>query len=719
MSSLFAAARACHQAGRLAEAEALYRRHLAGRPDDPDALAAFGVLLQQSGRPRQAAAVLQPVVAARPGDALARNNLGAALFALGQFDEAAVQWRRARELSPADPDIAVNLGLLEARLGRFVAAVGQFRSVLARHRAHAAALSGLANALRELGEDEPARRAYRLLLVLRPDEAAAWNNLGLLHRAHGRTAAAVSCHRRALRLQPVPEAAKNLGHALGELGRREDAAAAYRAATSLVPDDAGSWLWLAGALRPQGRIEAALAAYGRAALIEPENFTARIRHAAAMPVIPWSREDIEQHRRRLAEELEAIAADGLRVADPHAADGPTNFFLAYHNLDDRPLQERLAQIYRRACPALDWTAPHCGAPSPRRKRLRLGLCSAFFRRHTIGRLNVGIVEHLDRSRFEVVLIRAPGQARDSLQEVFDRAADAVVTLPDTLFAARQCVADLELDVLHYTDIGMSSLLYFLAFARLAPLQTTTWGHPDTSGLTSLDLFLSAETLEPARAEAFYTERLVRLPRLGTCYHRPATPPAGDRAHFGLPAGAHLYVCVQTLFKFHPDDDRVFARLLRGDPAGLLILVGGRDSHWNERLQARIGQSFPDILPRIRFLPPMGHDAFLTLLASADVLLDARYFSGGNTSLEAFAAGTPVAAWDDAPFMRGRLTRAMYQAMDLPDYAVRGEDAYVDLAHRLAGDPSARAAARAAIAERADALFHDTAAVRALESAWLG
>src|SRR5207249_4355624 len=105
------------------------------------------------------------------------------------------------------------------------------------------------------------------------------------------------------------------------------------------------------------------------------------------------------------------------------------------------------------------------------------------------------------------------------------------------------------DLLFYADIGMDAISYFLAYARLAPVQCVTWGHPVTTGIPNVDAFLSADVLEPPGAEAHYSERLVRLGRLPTWYECPIVPaePAG-RAALGLPADATLYVCPQSLFK---------------------------------------------------------------------------------------------------------------------------------------------------------------------------
>ena len=138
---------------------------------------------------------------------------------------------------------------------------------------------------------------------------------------------------------------------------------------------------------------------------------------------------------------------------------------------------------------------------------------------------------------------------------------------------------------------MSALTYFLAFARLAPLQCLTWGHPDTTGIANLDRFLSCDAMEPAGAERHYSETLVRLPGPTLHYARPALPARlKPRSAFGLPDDAHLYVCPQSLFKIHPDFDRALVELLRRDPQGLVVLISGRDRNLDELLRRRLAAS---------------------------------------------------------------------------------------------------------------------------------
>jgi predicted O-linked N-acetylglucosamine transferase (SPINDLY family) len=173
------------------------------------------------------------------------------------------------------------------------------------------------------------------------------------------------------------------------------------------------------------------------------------------------------------------------------------------------------------------------------------------------------------------------------------------------------------------------------------------------------------------------------------------------------------VCPQSLFKFHPDFDRVLAEILRRDPAGRLVLVQGAHRHIDDQLIARLTAAAPEIAARIVVLPGLNRADFVALLAASDVMLDPLHYSGGNTSLEAFAVGTPIVTWPGA-FMRARHTFGFYALMGLDDCVARDPDHYVALAVRLGTDPAWRAAVSGRILAANSVLFDNVATVRALE-----
>lgn len=125
-----------HQAGRVSEAERLYRRILRDRPSHTGANNALGIALKDQGRLDEAATVFQRVVAVAPDNAPAHNNLGNVLFAQGKLDKAEASYRQALALRPDMPDALKNLGLVVVESGRFSESFPLFR----RHAelAHAA-----------------------------------------------------------------------------------------------------------------------------------------------------------------------------------------------------------------------------------------------------------------------------------------------------------------------------------------------------------------------------------------------------------------------------------------------------------------------------------------------------------------------------------------------------------------------------------------------------
>jgi predicted O-linked N-acetylglucosamine transferase (SPINDLY family) len=348
---------------------------------------------------------------------------------------------------------------------------------------------------------------------------------------------------------------------------------------------------------------------------------------------------------------------------------------------------------------------------------RIGFISRFFYDHTIGKLHAGLIQKLSREHFRVVVFRF-SSIEDPWARRIDEAADEVVVLPTHLEAAREEIARQRLDLLYYTDIGMETVTYFLAFSRLAGVQCTGWGHPLTTGIPTIDYFISSDLLEPAGAEKHYSERLVRLETLPTYYFRPElTGPVRSRADFGFRDDEHIYLCPQSLFKLHPDFDRLLGAILEADARGRLVLIEGQQPNFAKLLDERFQRSLPAQRERIQFLPRQSTDNFLHLLAAADVILDPPQFSGGNTSLEALALGIPIVTLPGA-FMRTRVTYGCYRQMDITDCIASDEDDYVRIAVRLGTDKQYRARLREAILAGRIALFENQKTIRAYDRFFL-
>jgi tetratricopeptide (TPR) repeat protein len=282
-AELFAEALARHKAGRLAEADALYRRVLADNPRHVDALHLAGVIAAQSGRHAEAEALIGRALALSPDFALAHYNHGNALRALGRHADALAAFQRAVRLDPRHAAAHNNLGVALRALGRPEAALGAYRRALELQPRYPEAHYNLGVALGELGRHEAALAAYGQAIAQKPDYADAFINQGLALQALKRPAEAAQAFQRAVALRPSQaDAHSALGAALGELGRHEAALGAHRRAIELAPADAAAHLRLGVTLQALGRPDAAAAAYRAALDLNPDLIEAHVSLAVAL-----------------------------------------------------------------------------------------------------------------------------------------------------------------------------------------------------------------------------------------------------------------------------------------------------------------------------------------------------------------------------------------------------------------------------------------------------
>jgi predicted O-linked N-acetylglucosamine transferase (SPINDLY family) len=701
IAEIFSLALHHHRAGRLPEAEALYRQILQSQPGHPDALHLLGLIAHHVGRHEAAVDLMSKAIAINPAVPEYHNNIGEAYRAQGKRKEAMDCYRRALELRPDYQDSHHNMGVVFHEQGDLQEAVACYQRVLSLNPSSAGAFNGLGVTLAAQGKLDEGIGYLRQAVALMPGSAQACNNLGAALRSQGKLDEALAYLKQAVALQPAfAEAYNNLGLVLGGQGKTEEAAAHYRQALALRPAYAEAHVNLGGALKEQGQLEEAETCYRQALAIQPSDGV-KIKLATMLPVVLSSVEEVATIRKKFEDNLDALLKEDLTLKDPVLEVGQTNFYLAYQGYNDRDLQMKVARLYERACPSLLYTAPHCASPAGERAagKIKIGFVSRFLKNHSIGKMTHGLIAKLSRTQCEVTTFLIPPVKQDEIAESIRRQTDNSVILPWNLQAARERIAEERLDVLVYPDIGMEPVTYFLAFARLASVQCVLPGHPVTTGIRNMDYFISTETSEPENGGQHYSERLIRLKSHAFAYyHKPAIPPLlKSRLGLGLDEGEHIYLCPQALFKFHPDFDAVLSAILDADPRGRLVLVNGWNvPSWTDMLLQRFARTMPRHGGRITVLPPQTGSDFINLIAVADVMLDTLHFGGGyTTNLEAFAVGTPVVTWP-GEFQRGRFTYVHYRQMGIKECVAWTKRKYVDIAVRLGTDPAFREQVKAKI-----------------------
>jgi tetratricopeptide (TPR) repeat protein len=263
---------AAHQGGRLGEAEGLYRRVLALRPDLPEALVNCALTQVGQNKPAEAAATLQRAVRARPDLAVAHYQLGGVLAALGRFEEAVSAYRTAVRLQPGHAEGFNNLGNALLYVGDHDGAVEAYRRALALRPAFPQALNNLGWTLLEQARAPDAEAPLRQAVTIAPDYPEAHNNLGRALHAQQRFGEAATAFRAALQLAPdYAEAHANLSASLSDGGDPEGSEAAARTAIRLNPAAPGAHVALGNAIRAQGRNPDAEAHYREAIRIAPQS----------------------------------------------------------------------------------------------------------------------------------------------------------------------------------------------------------------------------------------------------------------------------------------------------------------------------------------------------------------------------------------------------------------------------------------------------------------
>ena len=280
-----------HYAGRLREAEQLYRNVLAQQPDHAAAIHHLGVIAHQLGRNDAAVDLIHRAIALNPNLPEAYSNLGSALRDMGRLDEAIAACRHAIALRPNYADARNNLGNALKDKGQPDEAIAAYRQAIALNPTSSESHSNLGVVLKNEGQLDKAIAAFRQAIALNPDYADAHNNLGNALREKGQLDEAIAACRRAIALRPeFADAHNNLGNALGQNGQLDDAIIAFRQAIALNPNLSEVHSNLGTLLRDNGQIEEAIAAYRQAIALNPD--FAEAHHNLALALL--AQEDFQR-----------------------------------------------------------------------------------------------------------------------------------------------------------------------------------------------------------------------------------------------------------------------------------------------------------------------------------------------------------------------------------------------------------------------------------------
>lgn len=770
--SIFDLAIQHHRAGRLAEAEQLYRQILAQQPDHAEAVHNLGMIALQVGQNDAAMELFQRAVALNPNRATAHYQLGNILKSKGQIDEAIAAFRRAIVLRPDYPVAYNDLGTALRSKGQLNDAMAAYLQAIALKPTYAEAFYNLGNALRDQGQITEAAAACRQAIALRPNFPEAHNNLGNVLRDEGKIEEAIAEFRLAIAQRPnFPEACSNLGNALKDSGDIDEAIIAYRQAVELSPNYAEAHYNLGTALSSKGQLDEAIAAFHRAIALRPDfpevygNLGNTLKDAgqldqaiAAFGRAIALRPDYVAAYNNLGNTLkesgrldDADAALRQAVAiDPNDADAQNNLgslLKASGHVDDAiaafrraaPLSPGLTQAHSNLILTLHyhpdsdtrsiaeelgrWNAQHAerlrkfitAHPNDRNpdRRLRVGYVSPDLKNHPVGRSLLLLFQNHDRRQFEIYCYSDVAKP-DAMTERLRASVDSwrnIAGVGDAPVAQqiREDGIDVLIDPTAHTGYNRLTL-----FARKpAPVQAT-WVF--STGVSAIEYRLTDRYLDPPEeGDESFGERPMRLPHCFWC-----SEPIETSVEVGpLPAlatGRITFACFNNFAKINSFILGIWIEVLKKVGGSRLMLrcpPGNCQTEIRKRFEA--GGIEPD---RLEFVGKESRPVYLERYNRVDICLDPAPFPGHTTSLDILWMGVPLVTLAGKTSV-GRGGVSILSNVGLTELIARTPEEYISIAVKLAEDLPKLAELRLSLRQRvlASPLFDARSYARDTEAAY--
>jgi protein O-GlcNAc transferase len=737
----FKQALASLQQGQTAATAALCREALRHQPDHADALHLLGVISLQNGDAPGGIEFLRRSIQINPAQAFAHCNLGNALRDIQKPKAALASYGIALQLRSNFAGAFYGQGNALMDLKRNAEALESFDRAIALQPDYAEAFNNRGNALLGLGHRERALESYRqaakradfllasrncadvLFELKRFDEAMVFYdrvggdadmraqcNRGHCLMALARPTEALDSFDAALAGDPNSvEVLYARGMAQRVLKQHAKALADFERAATLTPDSADILYRRAEALRDLRRVEEAAACFERVLALTPErDFALGNLHHARLQLCDWT--DYHATVARLVDAVEA----GHRACFPGQFLSVVDSAAAQHRCASLCAAEQGQGLPARSPPAL-WRGERYA-----HDKIRVAYISADFREHPVSVLLVGVLEHHDRDRFEIIGVSLVPPNESPLGKrvthAFDRVVD-VSRLSDVAAAAllRTLEIDIAVDLMGLSGSSRPAIYGY----RPAPAQVCYLGYTATTALPGMDYIIGDTVVIPSRDETHYTEQVIYLP---DCYQPSDSRRAGaadvdppSREQCGLPGG-FVFCCFNSHYKITPDFFALWMRLLHAVPGSVLWLSDGTPAATDYLRRAAAEAHLSE---RLIFAPRLENAAaHLARYGLADLFLDTLPFNAHATASDALWAGLPVLTCQGGAFA-GRVASSLLLAIGLPELVTNFLDEYEATARSLALEPVRLVALRARLLRNRDThpLFDTARYCKHLESAY--
>ncbi|MDC3273398.1 tetratricopeptide repeat protein [Alphaproteobacteria bacterium] len=619
------------------------------------------------------------------------------------------------------------LGVILGDMGRKTEALNALQKALEIAPQDTRTHNNLGNILKSLGRFEEAELSFKQSIKLNPKSALAHNNLGTMLREIERFDEAKSSFEQAIRLDPeLAVAYNNLGLIFVDLLRYDDAQTNYTQSLKLNPNLSQAYYNLGELFYTQGKATKHLKCFLNAISLDPDNISYRWNFANLQLLkVHSTHEDYKKSLQNFDHEITKLNSFITpKILDKTFEVVGTCFpyYLAYFENNNRYLLEKHGEICCRVMK--NWQEKNLipsinhSISSKKKGKIKVAIISSHIRYHSVwNHFLKGVIKNLNLDKFDLHVF--------SLNNKFDNETESIKKRVKYFYSGfeslNQCASEItnsKIDIAFYPEIGMDKLTIQLASMRLAPVQVTSFGHPETSGLNTIDYYVSSELLETSESKMFYTEKLIELPGLGYYFEPPTLELAEIKMNkFGINPNLPVILCLGAPNKFSPFYDWVYLEIIKRVNGCQLVFMDdrhGTSEILKIRLKNKIEQAGLNYKKHVIFIPELSREGYSALMNKADILLDPIGFSGANTTLHAIGCGLPVVT-REGKFQRTKHASAILRSLKIEELITCTEEDYIDLVEKIILDNKFRKKLKSKIKSNEKILYKNKKPIRALEN----
>lgn len=378
-----------------------------------------------------------------------------------------------------------------------------------------------------------------------------------------------------------------------------------------------------------------------------------------------------------------------------------NFFMSYTNLNNKELLKKLNLIYKSFTSIFNNNINN--SICVKEKKIKLGIVSnvIFSKNNPVSRDRLNILLKLDRNIYDIFIITSIDE--NYKLNVLNNYPKIICNFDNY----QSNILNKNFDILFYPEIGIDYFTFICGLHRLAPIQIVTWGHSETTGMESMDYYISSKYFNTQEDQKYFSEKLILLDSLGT-YYSPTNISMNNNniySRYNLKPHQNIYNCLQTPCKTNSYQFlNILKNLLSKDSNGICILL-----YYTYYEKKYILDFFGEYKDQLRLFTYQTRDSYQNLMKISTILLDPYPFGSLNTALDSFVFGKIIVTMPSNK-INGNFCSGFYKKMGICEPIVDSLEEYVSRSLEFSNNESLRKQIENKIIENKNILFHDNDSV---------